>query len=599
MPQLQINQGAQDALLYDNTKSYFTNVGYTRTSNFQVEYRDIDPQNSGKQLGTTVQFVIPKAADLLGCTDLMVDFAECSGGGTLNTVASWVECIGYAMIDKVVFSIGPNDIETVTGEQLYIQNELMRGNNARYDKIIGKTGRSVLETECATTGLNVMHTIMPHSNTGVDGGAVDHITEVPNHRVIHDGKAVGTDGAVKGRKLTIPLGLFFTKSVGNYFPLSAVAGCNEIRIAIHLRPYAQLVQLHPEIDFSDGAAQAKVLSGNNRLDGKAAYKAPATALPTFTDHFKSLQLRCHYVHVTGGEATTLMNKEHVRLLKLWQANGQVNKTLTHTVTPASGNIGDLKKGQLINIDLSFLHPVSELIIVARRATDMNSEQTCSATLGGSQKAKTKGRFNFHGDGREPSMDHPRNSHHNPRAPGNSTMLETPVDPATGAPVESATITMKSLKLSLNGQERHPGMTGSKVDIEYLRDRIVPMLHSNTSSQFESGTNTGYMGDETVPAAITGTEPDFGYEPVGVKRLSQYLHQMQDRKNIFVYPFSINPEGANPSGAVNFSKVSHAKLTIEFDSWSSTTQEVDWVFDVYGTYYNWLQLKDGRGLLSFA
>ena len=46
MPQLQLNQGPQDALLFDNTKSYFTNVGYQRTSNFQMELRDVDPQNT-------------------------------------------------------------------------------------------------------------------------------------------------------------------------------------------------------------------------------------------------------------------------------------------------------------------------------------------------------------------------------------------------------------------------------------------------------------------------------------------------------------------------------------------------------------------------
>jgi len=62
MPQLALNQGPQDALLYDNSRSYFTNVGYVRTSNFQVEYRDIDPQNAA-MLGSTVNFVIPKAAD--------------------------------------------------------------------------------------------------------------------------------------------------------------------------------------------------------------------------------------------------------------------------------------------------------------------------------------------------------------------------------------------------------------------------------------------------------------------------------------------------------------------------------------------------------
>ena len=132
-----------------------------------------------------------------------------------------------------------------------------------------------------------------------------------------------------------------------------------------------------------------------------------------------------------------------------------------------------------------------------------------------------------------------------------------------------------------------------------------MLHSNILSQFEAGSNIGGFGDETVQTTTQPVNYDqladghFSYEPAGVKRLTQYLHQTQDRKNIFVYPFCINPEGANPSGAVNFSKVSHAKLTIEFDSWSSKEQNVDWVFDVYATYYNWLQIKDGRGLLSFS
>ena len=63
-----------------------------------------------------------------------------------------------------------------------------------------------------------------------------YVTDVPNHRIIHTGANI-----VKGRKLTIPLGLFFTKTVGNYFPLAAVAGCNEIRISIKLRTYAELV----------------------------------------------------------------------------------------------------------------------------------------------------------------------------------------------------------------------------------------------------------------------------------------------------------------------------------------------------------------------
>ena len=99
MPQLQINQGPQDALLYDNTRSYFTNVGYVRTSNFQTELRDVDPQNTAS-FGSTVQFVIPKAADLMGAVDLMVDFKTLAANGFGGVAANkavylaWVESLG-------------------------------------------------------------------------------------------------------------------------------------------------------------------------------------------------------------------------------------------------------------------------------------------------------------------------------------------------------------------------------------------------------------------------------------------------------------------------------------------------------------------------
>ena len=84
-----------------------------------------------------------------------------------------------------------------------------------------------------------------------------------------------------------------------------------------------------------------------------------------------------------------------------------------------------------------------------------------------------------------------------------------------------------------------------------------------------------------------------------------LSELFDRKEIYVYPFALNPEGANPSGSVNFSKVSHARLEIGVDGFApgfasaSDTCEDAFVIDVYGVYYNWLAIKDGRALTSFA
>ena len=79
----------------------------------------------------------------------------------------------------------------------------------------------------------------------------------------------------------------------------------------------------------------------------------------------------------------------------------------------------------------------------------------------------------------------------------------------------------------------------------------------------------------------------------------HLGEMLDRKEIYVYPFALNPEGANPSGAVNFSKVSHAKLTIDYTAFQGAADaDEEYVVDVYGVYFNWLQIKDGRALTSF-
>ena len=113
---------------------------------------------------------------------------------------------------------------------------------------------------------------------------------------------------------------------------------------------------------------------------------------------------------------------------------------------------------------------------------------------------------------------------------------------------------------------------------------MPMLHSNTSETFTTAGVTDAGHDASATFA--------------------HLGEMLDRKEIYVYPFALNPEGANPSGAVNFSKVSHAKLTIECDAirgasiGGSAGDPEDYVVDVYGVYFNWLQIKDGRALTSF-
>ena len=542
MPQLQINQGPQDALLYDNTRSYFTNVGYVRTSNFQVEYRDVDSQNTA-QVGSTVQYVIPKAADLLGPVDLQIELKAPTADGVSGTIAAdkrafaqWVDELGFAIIEKCTFSVGSNDIETITGEQMQIKNELMTSDEQRlgFDHVM-KTGRRAFAglPDAAPTSAE-----RPGDNQSLPANYKKLVNKDFTRLISYTGyddPACGTNGATPlksgKRKLTIPLALFFTKHVSQYFPLAAVAGCNDVRIAIKFRALNELVQAYA-VGATATMDVSQLWSGGNCIE-KAS-------------------LRCHYVHVTGPEATTLMNKEHVRLLKLWQHQ---HKTFDSV-------------GEAFELDLSFLHPVTTLILTVRRVDDMGTDIVST-----SANASQKGYFFYHGDGTNPNYDR---------------CLNQDGSAATGS--SEHTVKVSSIQLTLNGQERHPGLSKG-IERDYLMSRLLPMLHSN-SNTFDKQIAATYSVDNM------GTAAD-------LEDLQRY--EIKGSKNIMVYPFSLNPEGSNPSGAVNFSKVSHAKLKIFTETSDTAGSElksdasggVKYRVDVYGLYYNWLQIKDGRALLSFA
>ena len=47
-------------------------------------------------------------------------------------------------------------------------------------------------------------------------------------------------GDTKTYQIIVPLSLWFTKHPSQYLPLAAVAGCNDIKVAVKLRPFADL-----------------------------------------------------------------------------------------------------------------------------------------------------------------------------------------------------------------------------------------------------------------------------------------------------------------------------------------------------------------------
>ena len=136
MPQttLAFNTGPQDALLHDPSRSYFANVGYVRTNNFETEFKDITPTNTAA-FGTTTYYTIDRAADLLGNLDLVLDM-DVTGTAGSNHLDILVDGFGYAMIDKVTLSVGTNTIQEIEGEWLQIENSIYRDKDFRYNDLV-------------------------------------------------------------------------------------------------------------------------------------------------------------------------------------------------------------------------------------------------------------------------------------------------------------------------------------------------------------------------------------------------------------------------------------------------------------------------------
>ena len=167
-----LNQGVKDQLLFDNSKSYFVDPGYERTSNFQMELVDVEPMNSA-QPGSTIQFMLPQSGDLIGDLDLSFAFntptsVEPAANAT-NCISAWVESVGYAMIDYAEFTVGSTVLQRLTGDQMYLMNELKQ-KNKRQTSQVGTTGMSAMHRFYQTIGGVTDSTGGGNGTGGTDSG---------------------------------------------------------------------------------------------------------------------------------------------------------------------------------------------------------------------------------------------------------------------------------------------------------------------------------------------------------------------------------------------------------------------------------------------
>lgn len=530
-----LNQGVVDTMLMSPDKSFFTNMGYVRHSNFSDKYVDVDPQTSACNLGSTVQYVIPHAGDLLGQTDLIIEFDKASvekihSNNTDFGIVGWVEALGYAMIDTVRLTINNELIEELTGDQLYIQNELMREPRKKYGHdLLLRSGRP-------------LHTAtMANSGTFDYTPTYDTEDSEPNRIIVAQGPNNSGGEAYQGKHLIIPLDFDFTKHPSKYLPIAAIE--TEIRIAVRLRSFKELCMVV--------TAPTGETGGQIDLDGTV--RALTTMVPDVV--MKTNFMRCKFVDVEGTEASAIRSQSHTRLQERWYNQYEI-KTFSFT-SPATEYTWDIK--------LDFLHPTKELLLIFRKASEMSTstDPTAFANLA-DQGARTKNYFAFQGGGYDPNIE----SYVNMFKPVARTEL-------------LSWMNLETMRLTLNGQDIFSSLNSTGMDIKYMKHRMTPQVHTNTDTTWDhlnkTATKTGTAShDDTLHA----------------------LHQKLGSKEIYALSFALNPEISNPTGSANFGKVANAMLKLKFKAYASTTSSIDIRADIFAVCHNFVTIENGRAQIAW-
>jgi hypothetical protein len=131
-----VAKGGQDVYFICNPQMSFFKKVYKRHTNFSCEFQKYQ-FDSSLDFGKTTNFIIPRQGDLI--KNIFLQFELPNLNTSSSNKASYVNYIGYALIDYVEIYINTQKIDKLTGEWLYIYNELIVEESKKrgYNSMIG------------------------------------------------------------------------------------------------------------------------------------------------------------------------------------------------------------------------------------------------------------------------------------------------------------------------------------------------------------------------------------------------------------------------------------------------------------------------------
>lgn len=123
-----VAKGGQDVYFICNPQMSFFKKVYKRHTNFSIEFQKYQFE-SNLDFGQMTTFTIPRQGDLIKNLFLQIDLPRLVS--TDNKRCSYCNYIGYALIEYIELYINTQKIDKITGEWLYIYNELHMEENKK------------------------------------------------------------------------------------------------------------------------------------------------------------------------------------------------------------------------------------------------------------------------------------------------------------------------------------------------------------------------------------------------------------------------------------------------------------------------------------
>jgi len=136
-----VAKGGQDVYFISNPQISFFKKVYKRHTNFSLEFQKYQV-DSILNFGKSTTFTIPRKGDLVKNLFLEIDLPNLTSKD--GRKVSYVNYIGYAIIDYIEIYINTTKIDRITSDWMYIYNEFVIPENKKvgYNSMIG--GKNIL-----------------------------------------------------------------------------------------------------------------------------------------------------------------------------------------------------------------------------------------------------------------------------------------------------------------------------------------------------------------------------------------------------------------------------------------------------------------------